>query len=234
MGLFVLALSACSPIVVYQPYETAMINKRSTLMLDATPQAPLTDADAQRYIDKLEARLLASPYIGQATSRAQFRLGNSANFKVLDDYGVLSDNLSVVGLADREQTARLGKATGREFLLGVQVFSVPCDQCTEGDQVGAVGQMYDAKTGQLVWRVTLLKSVERKPASVAAGIEALSDQLVEVFNDALRPKWHRIRFANLNATRASQPRADIPMATEGHSGEVRIQTGTPYNDVPDR
>jgi hypothetical protein len=32
----------------------------------------------------------------------------------------------------------------------------------------------------------------------AEGLEDLSNQLVDIFNNSLRPKWHRERFTNLN------------------------------------
>jgi hypothetical protein len=206
-----LTLAACNTVSVNQPFETALINRRSTLMLDATPQQPLPEAEAKALVENLERRLLASPYIGRAMSREQFRRQYGSNFKLSDDYNILSDTLSVVGLSDREQTARIGKLTDIEFLLGVQVFSVPCDACTEGDQVAAVGQMFDARTGQLVWRVTLLTDAERTPASVSAGLAGLSDRLVALFNDSLRPKWHRERFRNLIAAADKAPRPGIPL-----------------------
>jgi len=227
------ALAACNTASVNQPFETALINHRSTLMLDATPQQPLPEAEAKALVANLETRLLASPYIGKAMSREQFRQQFGGNFKLSDDYGLLSDTLSVVGLSDREQTARIGRLAQVEFLLGVQVFSVPCDSCTEGDQVGAVGQMFDARTGQLVWRVTLLTGVERNPASVSDGLHELSDKMVELFNDSLRPKWQRERFRNLNRKIAGQPRPNIPLQSEDHSTfHYEATTVGPSPDAP--
>jgi hypothetical protein len=202
---------------VNQPFETGLINFRTTLMLDATPQPPLAEAEAKALVDKLESRLLASPYIGKATSRNQFRVQHAGDFKLTDDYNLLSDTLSVVGSADREQTARIGKQAGVEFLLGVQVFNVPCDNCLEGDQAAVVGQMYDARTGRLVWRVTLLSGVKRTEASVSAGLQELGDELVTLFNDSLRPKWQRERFRNLNPKSVSASRPDIPLPSDDHS-----------------
>ena len=149
-------MGGCSGVVVNQPYDTSLINFRRTLMLDATPQPPLTEDQAKGLISDIESGLLRSPYLGPAVSRAQFHDRFDGNFKLRDDYSLLSDTLSAVGLSDREQTARIGKLTDVEMLLSAQVFSVPCDGCSEGDQVAAVGQMIHAPTGQLVWRVTLL------------------------------------------------------------------------------
>jgi hypothetical protein len=194
---------------VNQPYETALINFRSTLMLETTPVLPLTEEESRRLVAELESKLLASPYLGPALSRERFRQRFGSKFKLAEDYNLLSDTLSVVGLSDREQTARIGAETGAEMLLGVQVFKVLCDGCPDGDQVAVVGQMIHAKTGQLVWRATLMRGVKRKPPEAAAALHSLVEELAVLFNDSLRPKWHRERFKNLSPVLAGRPRPDI-------------------------
>lgn len=221
--------ASCGTSQVYQPFETSMINHRSTLMLDATNQPPLPPEQSAKLVDSLEQRLLAAPDIGPAINRAEFHERFGGNFGAVNDFRVLSDNVSVAGLSDREQTARLGKATETEMLLGVQVFSVPCDLCVEGPQVAVVGQMTDTRTGVLVWRATLLAPVSTDAASVQANLDSLADDLVTRFYDALRPKWHRARFRNLSPRLANAPRPDIPLPVESHSG-VYVESG---GGVPD-
>jgi hypothetical protein len=218
-----LATGACSGVSVNQPFDTSLINFRRTLMLDATPQPPLAEDQAQALVSAIESGMLRSPYLDSSISRAQFHERFDGNFKLRDDYSLLSDTLSVVGLADREQTARIGRLTDVEMLLGAQVFSVPCENCPESDQVAAVGQMIDAKSGQLVWRVTLLKSVNRNPAAVEQALRELSAELLEHFNNSLRPKWQRERFKNLGPGLANRPRASIPLP--GMERGPRIEPG---------
>jgi hypothetical protein len=215
---FGLLATGCSTVDVNQPYDTDMINFRSTLMLDATPQPPLTEERSKEVVAALEQRMLHSPYVGRTISRAEFHQQFDSNFALRDDYTILSDTLSTVGLSDREQTARLGKAVNVEFLLGVQAFSVPCDTCLEGDQVSVLGQMFDARTGLLVWRVTLLQQVQRTQAGVDAGLNELQDELVQTFISSLRPKWHRQRFANLRHGAAKLQRPVIQLPAEVHTG----------------
>jgi hypothetical protein len=186
-----------------------MINYRSTLVLEATPQAPLPEATVKALIASLETGILKSPYIGPTVSRAQFQERFRDDFKMRDDYNLLSDTLSVVGLWDREQTARIGKAADTELLLSLEAFSVPCDGCSDGDQVAVAGQMVDAKTGLLIWRATLMNPVDRTPQALESGLRDLSQRLAELFTDSLRPKWHRERFKNLDAERAKAPRLTI-------------------------
>ncbi len=218
--------AGCSGVAVYQPYDTALINYRRTLMLDATVQPPIKEDQAKALLAQMETGLLRSPFIATHISRAQFHERYDAKFQLRDDYTILSDTFSVVGLADREQTARIGKETDMEMLLSVQVFSIPCETCVDGDQISAVGQMLDSRTGQVVWRVTLLDSVNKSPAAVEQGLHALSAGLVELFNNSLRPKWQRERFKNLSPRLANQPRPQVPLPTEQAHG-ILIQTGVP-------
>lgn len=233
MFLAAALLVGCATATVNQPYETALINFRSTLMLDATPAPPLAEAASRRLVAALEQKLLASPYIGKALSREEFRQGFGGQFNLTADYNLLSDTLSAVGLSDREQTSRLGAGTGAEMLLSVQAFSVPCDGCLEGDQVAVVGQMIHAKTGQLVWRATLMRGVERKPAAVTAALDDLAEELTALFNDSLRPKWHRERFKNLSPVLAGQPRPEIqpPSSDRSRFYFERPRAG-PSGDAP--
>jgi hypothetical protein len=196
--------AGCSRSAVYLPYDTEMINRRSMLVLDAVPQAPLPEALAQDLLARIETGLTTSPYAGPALSRAAFKRQFGANARLNHEYELLSDSLSTAGIGDWEQALRLGKATGKEMLVSFQVYHVPCPGCEGGDQVAAVGNMVHAPTGLLVWRATFLRGTNPAPAQLAADAEAVSGDLVRAFNDSLRPKYHRDRFRNLSRNATSQ------------------------------
>jgi hypothetical protein len=67
--------------------------------------------------------------------------------------------------------------------------------------------------------------VDRNPTAVQQGLRELSIELVDLFNNSLRPKWHRERFKNLSPGPADRPRPSIPMA--GSERSLKIGAGLP-------
>ncbi len=197
-----LAAGCASTSTVYQGADASVVHGRPLLMLDASDSPPLRPSDQQQLNAQIEQDLLASPDIGPAISRAQFRQRFGGDYTTIADYNVLSDSLAVVGLPEQELAARLGEKSGVELLCSVQAFYIPCPACERGDEGALVGQLFDAKTSKLLWRANVIYDHMPGPERSQQAFEAMRRDLVEEFNAALSYKWQRQRFEHLRRQRS--------------------------------
>lgn len=194
-----LLLGGCETVAVYQPVDSEAMAGRSVAVLKPTFAPPVSLSLHKRIVDQVEARLLKFPHLGRVLSRQEVGRVAAGNRKLIRNYDLYSDTLTVVGVSDRQGSALLGKSLGVEMLLGVQLFYMPCPQCEFGSHLGFVVALVEAESGKLLWRGHFRAPVpddENEARGATAG--ELVESFFVVFDEDLRPKWHRLRFANLS------------------------------------
>jgi len=108
------------------------------------------------------------------------------------------DSLGAVAVSDRDIANPLGRFLGvGNFLVG-QVSLWPCAGCDNQSFIRVKLRLVDVESGDILWTA----SAERELfgfelAEVEPIALELADNLVEIFHDRFRTKWHRARYENL-------------------------------------
>jgi hypothetical protein len=198
-ALLVAQIGGCDTVAVYQPVDSDAMVGRSAAILRPTHVQPISEALHKRIIDGLEARLQQFPHLSRVLSRSDVQRRLTGNRKMMRAYELYSDTLTVVGISDQDGSAKLGKSLEVELLVSTQLFFMPCPQCEKGSQLGLVANLVEAASGKLLWRGHFLTNVsEEDDEERVAAAESLADDFLVAFDEDLRPKWHRLRFANLS------------------------------------
>lgn len=193
------ALAACGETVLYQPVSFEQVNGRAALFVESTPIAPLPEEMQRAFVDRLEAQLRESPYLGRVLTRAEVRRLLANDRALLLRYGLYGETLSVLGITDRETSVRLAEVGKVELLLMTQVQQMVCDQCETpyNDMVASI-TVVEAVSGRLLWRVHVRESLlGEDTAGLRETAASLSEAVATEFERFVRPKWHRLRFRHL-------------------------------------
>lgn len=198
-ALLVAQIGGCDTAAVYQPVDSEAMLGRSVAVLRPTHVQPISQALHKRIVDGLEARLQQFPHLSRVLSRSDVERRLADDRKMMREYELYSDTLTVVGFSDLTGSVKLGKSLEVEMLLSTQLFYMPCPQCEKGSQMGLVANLVDAASGKLLWRGHFLAGVSEEDIEERAAVaESLADDFLVAFDQDLRPKWHRLRFANMS------------------------------------
>ena len=169
-------------------------------MLTATPLEPLPPEIVERVQARVEEKLLASPYWGRILTREAFRERNRDDRINQFNYQLLSDTVSVLGIADRELSASLAETQGADLAELVQVLHLPCPNCEEKKpRIAMTAQLIDLRTSELQWRLHLSRNVDDDvdAETLAEDAADLAEDLIATLDHLIKPKWHRLRFEHL-------------------------------------
>lgn len=193
-------LSACVGIAEFTPVGFEKFNGRKAIFIKATDPGGVPADIHKRFVDRLEKELGASPHIGKLMTREEVARATSGKRELWQQYRILSDTFSIVGVGDQEISTRLNAELGGELLIMTQIFFEPCDQCPDGSLFGVIGAIIEAETGILLYRLHLS---QRGPIDPVAEIPQLAEdyatELLDAINAAIRPKWHKLRFRQIAA-----------------------------------
>ena len=189
----------CATIVEYNPVGQDELYGKNVLILESSYAPPLPQSILASVQNHFEEELHRMPHLGTVISRREFRAINQGDRQILQDYAVLSDSLSIVGLTDREITVRLRESQNVDLLAMVQVLQLPCEFCEQESRLGLIAILLDTASGELRWRAHLSEEIELDTPSreLAEIADELSDELIGMLEVLLEPKWHLLRFDNL-------------------------------------
>ena len=189
----------CATVVEYNPVDQNELYGKNVLVLESSYTPPLPQSILATVQNRFEEELRRIPHLGTVISRQEFRAVNQGDRLVLQDYAVLSDSLSIVGLTDREITVRLRESQNVDLVAMVQVLQLPCEFCEQDSRLGIIAMLLDTATGELRWRAHLSEDIELDPSpgDLAEIADELSDELIGMLENLLEPKWHRLRFENM-------------------------------------
>lgn len=202
LGLMAL-LGSCSASSIYEPVSYKELYGRKALFLEPTYLQPLERELHREIVNRMEKGLADSPMLGGMVARERFREAARGNPALMRNYGLVSDTLSVVGMAERETTARLGKVNQAELLIVTQPLYIPCPECEESSLLVLTGVVVEVATAKILWRIQLIEEVSEEPESFPDIAEQMVADFFDSFTDSLRPKWHRLRFDNLKKNSSS-------------------------------
>ena len=193
-------LVGCDRSIEFRPLDYEAFEGRNVLVLTATQLEPLPAEIVEQVQARVEEVLLASPYLGAVLTREGFRERNRDDRITQFKYELLSDTVSVLGIADRELSASLAESQGADLAGVVQVLHLPCPNCQEKKpRIAITVQLIDLRTSELRWRLHLSRIVDNDvdAETLAEDAAELAEELVATLDHLIKPKWHRLRFEHL-------------------------------------
>jgi hypothetical protein len=197
-------LSGCgASVAVYHDDHLERIRHRVVAVVDSTPQAPLDEQKLRAILDRMEARVAASPRIRRILKRRELAELAGTDFRIRNDYQVFADTWSTVGVVDRELAIRLGKFFGADILLNMQAYQVPCAFCVDGNSAYLIAQVVDASTGFVALRINTRTHPAATEQALADAFGEMEEEVMTEIAFALTPRAHLERFRNLAVRRNS-------------------------------
>ena len=196
-ALALLSLASCTQSTIMKRVSADALHGKTLLLLEPSLLAPTPPELQAHVVERVEARLAASREFGPITRGAELK-GRDLPLVVKDAYEVFTNTLSVTGVSDPELSRRLFDGLNEELLVVIQPAYIPCSVCQEGDELWIVGQVVQARTGEVVVRVHLSTNVsDSSLAALQAVADGLSDECVRELERAFHLRPHRQRFAEL-------------------------------------
>ncbi|MBI3992728.1 MAG: hypothetical protein HY342_05605 [Candidatus Lambdaproteobacteria bacterium] len=192
-------LAACTGVAELTPVDYERLYDRPAVMAQSTRLEEVPPQVFERFMNRVEAALAASPNVGRLVTRADMARLSVGERLLEQRYRVLSDTLSVVDFGDREISSQLARELNVELVIVAQVVYEPCAHCTEGGLFGAFASILEAGSGELLYRVHISR---RTTVTENDRFDELSDEfaaeLLSAIDHAIQPKWHRLRFKALS------------------------------------
>lgn len=176
---------------------------RKTALVVSSVQPPFPQAMHDNMLQRTEKALSDNPNLGELISPAQIDSLDTLSPRLRNEYQLYTSTLTESGVSDPELSKKLGKALGVGLLMSVQMFYVPCPVCEFGDQLWLTGQMVDAPSGDVVFRMHIRTNVGNEEGDLKNESDRLVGLYLEKMGNLLEPKWHRLRFRNLKKTQES-------------------------------
>lgn len=193
-----MAVGSCTGTAIYQPVNYEEIHGRPAVFLEPVYLPPTDRELHSRIVSEAQAELKEFPYFGSLLSYEE------AREKALEDpllqraMELTAETLSVVGITERGAAARVGNGLGIELLVTVQIIFTPCDLCPEGSQLALIANLVEASTARPLWRGHFVENLTDYDEEILAEeADSMLAEFFEIFEEDLRPKWHRLRFAAL-------------------------------------
>ena len=196
----ILLVSACTTTTVYQPVNYEAFNQQTVLFYQPPVEPPLAESLHTLLMDQVRQGLQASPHLAKVLTVADVNALNDAT--TLGQYQLFGATLSDTGISDPGLSGTLARRMKAALITSLQVYHLPCQVCEEGDQLWLVGQTVRGNTGELLMRVHIKNPVSSDASQLDVELGAMVADYLTRFNEAARPKWHRLRFNNMKAQAA--------------------------------
>lgn len=200
LALLAVLFFGCTTTTVYEPVDGSTLNGRKAMFLQPTYLPPLEESIFLEVVDALEEGFSRSTQLGGVVTRADFFRQTEADRSLRRDYEVLSNTLSVAGISERKLARALRQVGQVDLLLLTQLVFIPCGHCEESHRLALTSYVVEAETGKIVWRShAITTNMANDPALLRKRGHQLAAELLELFEESVRLKWQRQRFANLAA-----------------------------------
>jgi len=183
---------------VYRGADADALQGRTVVMLESTRLPPFSADGYEKIVARVERALASSPDIPRLISRKDMKERGDIPLATRNNYKLLSNSISLLGVVNPELSSRLGLDLNAQLLSSIHLSFLPCSACEEGDQLWMVGQVVSAGTGKVLLRthhgVPVESSDEAQLLEVA---EELAANFLLEAKSAFHRKWHRQRFEHL-------------------------------------
>ncbi|MDH4247601.1 MAG: hypothetical protein OEW39_07280 [Deltaproteobacteria bacterium] len=192
-----LLLSACTTTTVYQQDTYEALNGKTVLLFLPPVEPPMPESLHNQLMDQARQGMQSSPHLGKVLTGSDVQALKDVTLNgYFQTYGT---TLTDTGLSDPELSHHFGQRLNADLLTTLQVYHLPCPVCEEGDQLWLVGQTIRVSTGELMLRVHIKNPVASNTQTLGEESADMVKDYLERFNEAARPKWHRLRFKHLKA-----------------------------------
>ncbi|MDH4226076.1 MAG: hypothetical protein OEW12_10560 [Deltaproteobacteria bacterium] len=195
--VLLLGVSGCVSVNRYQTMNADEIPSRNVLFLEKSSSSSLPEELSEKIVSRMEQQVAASGLFEKVVTRQEFKTAQAGN-QIVQDGHTYADLLGTMAVSDPDIAFRLGEAAGAGLLFQTEAVLLNCISCKRQYRVGLIGQVVQADTGQVVWRVHISDNLDGAddPDMEPLALE-LAEMLIQQMETTLAPKWHRVRFNRL-------------------------------------
>lgn len=127
------------------------------------------------------------------------RLNKNRALKQAKD--IYLDSLVNVAVSDKDLSSKIGQFLNADNFLIYQVDLWPCDSCISKDIMSVKLRLVESANGAIIWTgISQKNEVLQEKEEMELTLHDLTDEVLDLFYNRFKTKWHVKRFESLKAT----------------------------------